>query len=474
VRTRQDDAGSRLTSLLLILCATSCIFLLLAGRAHASSPVAKESATSRSLAVATTASVRVHKALASHTRALKRCRRHHAARCSHEARVVRQEAQELKSVSRKITKLKSTLSGQGGQGSGAGSGSAGSGGASKKPAGSTSGSGSTSPAPTTSAPVTGTPTPSTSLGGGSFTMGVVSGSGLSFELPFIQKLGAHTARLEFAINTPISQMAPIVESYAKAGIRPLLLAGFAGGMPSAAEAQNLANWASEFGPGGSVWKGQSYPAGTAVTDIEFGNETSYTYQYSNNSASAYASRAQAYALRFKEAATAIQAVTPSVGLLAQGDSGGSGPEWVNQMFKAVPNLGQYVAGWTIHPYGPEWQSRIDNLISTTQADGAPSTIPVYITEWGLDSDNGRCLEYNFGFNKCMTYEEAANVLSSTVSAMTARYGSRLAALYLFQTNDQQAAGTGTSLESHFGALQLSGEPKGSFTSVVESLLANNP
>ena len=63
------------------------------------------------------------------------------------------------------------------------------------------------------------------------------------------------------------------------------------------------------------------------------------------------------------------------------------------------------------------------------------------------------------------------VLSSTISGMTARYGSRLAALYLFQANDQQPAGTGTNLESHFGALQLSGEAKGSFTSVVESLLS---
>jgi hypothetical protein len=73
----------------------------------------------------------------------------------------------------------------------------------------------------------------------------------------------------------------------------------------------------------------------------------------------------------------------------------------------------------------------------------------------------------------MTYEEASNVLSSTVSAMKTRYGGRLAALYLFQTNDQQPAGTGTNLESHFGALQLNGEAKGSFTSTVESLLSTN-
>jgi hypothetical protein len=485
VRTRQEDAGLTLKGLLLVTCAAICILLTLAGRAYATSPVAKESAASRSLAVATTARVRVHSALASHTHALKRCLKHHSKQCSREARVVRQDKQALKNVSRKITQLKDTLSGQGGQGSSTGSAGTGSTGT---PVRSTTGSGSTASGPTsstgstptaptapstrTSAPAP-TPAPSVPLSDGTFTMGVVSGSGLSFELPIIQKLGAHTARMEFSINTPVSQMVSVIQSYAKAGIRPLLLAGFSGGMPSAAEAQNLASWASEFGPGGSAWQGQSYPAGTAVTDIEFGNETSYTYQYSDNSASAYASRAQTYALRFKEAATSIQAAAPGVGLLAQGDSGGSGPEWVNQMFKAVPNLGQYVAGWTIHPYGPEWQSRIDNMISTTQAAGAPSTIPVYVTEWGLDSDNGRCLEYNFGFNKCMTYEEAASVLSSTVSAMTARYGSRLAALYLFQANDQEPAGTGTNLESHFGALQLNGEAKGSFTTTVESLLSSN-
>jgi hypothetical protein len=464
VTTRQNDAGSRLTSTLIILCAAACISLVLAGRANASSPIAKEAATSHSLAVATTARVRVHKALAGHARALKSCRRrHHSKKCSHEARIVRHDAQKLKSVSRQITKLKQTLSG-GGASTGSGSGGA------TTPVTST-GSGSTS-APT--APVTGPSAPSASLGGGAFTMGVVAGSSLPYELPFIQKLGAHTARMEFAINTPVSQIAPIVESYAKAGVQPMLLAGFDGGMPSAAEAQKLGVWAADFGPGGSLWKGQSYPAGTAVTDIEFGNETSYTYQYSDNSAAGYASRAQTYALRFKEAATAIQASDPGVGLLAQGDSGGSGPQWANQMFKAVPNLGQYVAGWTIHPYGPEWQSRIDNLISTTQADGAPSTIPVYVTEWGLDSDNGRCLEYNFGWNKCMTFAEASGVLSATVASMHAHYGSRLAALYLFQAHDQQPAGVGTNLESHFGALQKSGEAKGSYTSTVQSLLSSNP
>jgi hypothetical protein len=310
---------------------------------------------------------------------------------------------------------------------------------------------------------------------GPFSMGVVAGSSLEYERPFLEKLGAHVARMEVTINTPASQIASTVEAYARAGIQPMLLAGFAGRIPSAAEVDNLANWAAEFGPGGTLWKGKSFPAGTAVTHIEFGNETSYTYQFSNNSTSEYASRAESYAVRAKEAAEAIDAVEPNVGLLAQGDSGGlSGNPWVLDMFKAVPNLGQFVSGWTVHPYGSEWNTKLDQLVSATAAVGAPSSIPIYVTEWGLDTDNGHCLEYNYGWNKCMSYEEAASTLSSSVSAMRSRYGSRLAAIFLYEAHDQKPTGTTTELEGYFGALQSNGAPKGAYTTEVQSLLSTNP
>ncbi len=160
--------------------------------------------------------------------------------------------------------------------------------------------------------------PSGSSGSGQFEMGIVSGSDALYELPFIQQLGAHTARIYWTIGTPVSQMEATIAAFARAGVRPLLLAGFEGTLPSPAEAQNLAAWAARFGPGGSFWQGQSYPAGTAVTDIEFGNETSLDYQYSDNSPSAYASRAQTYALRFAEAATAIRAAAPGGGAARAG------------------------------------------------------------------------------------------------------------------------------------------------------------
>ena len=316
-------------------------------------------------------------------------------------------------------------------------------------------------------------------GAGTFEMGAVVGSAQLFELPWLQALGAHTARMEFPINTPVSVLEPVVEGYAKAGIRPLLLAGFNARIPSEAEAQNLANWALAFGPGGTFWQGKGLSPATAVTNIEFGNETNNPYQYGETSETwsedpSFIQRAEAYARRLRSAQIAIAQSGAPVGLLGIADQYGGHKTWVEAMFRAVPDLGQRVSGWTVHPYGREWRNPIDNLISGTQAHGAPSTVPIYVTEWGLSTDNGRCLSNNFGWNPCMTYEEAASTLASTVSAMRAQYGSRLRAFYLFQARDQQPSGASTDRESYFGALQSNRAAKGAYTAEVQSLLASNP
>jgi Glycosyl hydrolase catalytic core len=306
---------------------------------------------------------------------------------------------------------------------------------------------------------------------GPFTMGVNAGTS-TFELPYIQTVAAKTVRMDIGITSSVTEVESLVEFYAKQGIRLLLLAGFEDRVASPAETANVANWAAAVGPGGTFWKGKSMPANTAVTDIEFGNETSYTYQFSNNSSSAYAARAQEYALRFREAANQVKAVNPNVGLLAQGDSGGNGPAWVNNMFAAVPELAQLAAGFTVHPYGSNGMGRLEELISQTAANGA-SNVPVWITEWGLASDNGNCLSDNYGFNKCMTYAEAATQLTSSMASIRAKLGGRLAAFYLYHVRDQKASGTSTEREAYFGALQSNGATKGAYTTTVQSLIAAN-
>jgi hypothetical protein len=70
--------------------------------------------------------------------------------------------------------------------------------------------------------------------------------------------------MEFGIDMPASQMSSTIEAYAKVGIQPLLLAGFDCRLPSAEEARNVATWPAQFGPGGTLWKGEILESGRAA------------------------------------------------------------------------------------------------------------------------------------------------------------------------------------------------------------------
>jgi hypothetical protein len=247
-------------------------------------------------------------------------------------------------------------------------------------------------------------------------------------------------------------------------------------MPTAAQAQALASWAAAFGPGGSFWSTRT-DGYLAVKQIEFGNETSYNYQYGDSWDSAsYVQRAQSYALMFKAAQAAIQGAggNPQVGLLAQGEDGGTGStNWASNMFAAVPNLASLVAGWVIHPYGPSWQSRINKMHSELASVGAPSTTPIFVTEYGIASDNGNNLSDNYGWPTNLTYSQAASDLQGAISGMHSTYPN-LAQIMLYQGSDNSAPGTTTNRESYFGAVQADGSSKGAMTTVVQSEIASAP
>jgi len=305
-----------------------------------------------------------------------------------------------------------------------------------------------------------------------FQPGINSGSAAIWELPGATLLGAKVVRVGVPIEETASELEPVVAAYAAKGVRIVALACFEGTLPTPAQAHNLATWASTFGPGGSFWS--NHPGGQyALQAIEFGNETSFSWQYSNNTPAGYASRAQTYALRAAEAAAAIRAANPGVGLLVQADSGNAGSIWVESMFKAVPDLGSLVAGWTVHPYGTRWREKLEELLSQTTVAGAPATIPIDVTEWGLSTDNGTCVNENYGWNPCMSYQEAAEVLSRTISEMRAALHGRLGLLLLYKIRDQKPAGATSDREDYFGAVQSELQPKGAYTAAVESFLASS-
>jgi hypothetical protein len=308
----------------------------------------------------------------------------------------------------------------------------------------------------------------------SFQLGLVSNADGGSRAGKIGALGIKIVRVEFPIGEPAARLAPVIARFARHGVSVLPLAGFHGRIPTLAEGRNLAGWARAFGPSGTFWRHGS-GGGLAIRDIEFGNETNQAGQYGGCGVECpyFADRAHAYALALKAAQEAIDGPSGNsrVGVLAIGDDGGTGsPEWVNAMFDAVPDLAQRIAGWTAHPYGPNWWRVLDRLVSQTQARGAPSTMPIFITEIGVASDNGSCLSDNFGWNPCMSYAEAGRAITSVLTGIQARYGRRVRAIFIYQAFDQSPPGADGEREQYFGALTSNGSAKGSYTAAIRSLL----
>jgi hypothetical protein len=302
-----------------------------------------------------------------------------------------------------------------------------------------------------------------------FQPGIVSGTTFEYDIPGAQRLGAKQVRLEFPIESSAAYLQNAIARYADAGIRVLPLAGFAGRIPTVADARNLASWAAAYGPGGTFWADRS-DGRLAIQDIEFGNETSGGYQYGDGAETdSYKQRAQIYAVRVRDAAQAIRATGMNVGVLAQVDDWTG--IWVDNMYKSVPDLHNYVDGWTTHPYGSDWKSKIDDAVNHTAAHGAPNTIPIDVTEWGMASDGGRCLNDNYGLNPCMTFAQAAATMHNSIAGMKAALGGRLRTFMLYQVRDQADPGTSIEREAYFGLQTHFLQDKGALTAQARVELA---
>ena len=320
------------------------------------------------------------------------------------------------------------------------------------------------------------PSPGALLPQPGFIVGTVSGPAPAWEATQMPSLHPALVRFETSIDTPASDLANEISGLAARGIQALVLAEFQGRVPTTAEAQNLASWAKAYGPGGTFWAGRS-DGYLAIRHIEFGNETNYSDQFGGcgPGCSSYTSRAQDYAQRARDAIQAINGPqgNPNVNLLVQGDDGGCGcSQWVDGMFSAVPNLNTLVGGWTVHPYGPKgrYGPKLDQMVKDTARHG-DTTVPFYATEYGISTDNGRCLSDNYEWPTCLTYADAALDLRSSIQDMRATYGSRLAAVMVFQQMDRANPGASSNRESYFGIFQHNGAPKGAYTAEVQAEVA---
>jgi len=305
---------------------------------------------------------------------------------------------------------------------------------------------------------------------GGFTVGMVSGPAASWEAGLTDKANLHpkVVRVPFQIGSSVSSVQSQVAGLAAKGEQALLLAEFPGRIPSQSEAQSLAGWAKAVGPGGTFWQGRSDGA-LAVRYIEFGNETNMSYQFGGvSSGSSYIARAQQYAQRARDAADAIRAANSSVGLLAIADNGGCGcSQWVDGMFSAVPDLNKHVAGWSAHPYGPQGRYKpiMDRAVADVSRHG-DTTLPFFLTEYGISTNNGTCLDSNYNWPNCMTYQQAGDAMRSAILDLKQSYP-RIAQIYIFEQRDMANDPNGR--EANFGAIKSDGSPKGAYTDSVRNL-----
>lgn len=291
-----------------------------------------------------------------------------------------------------------------------------------------------------------------------FEAGVQAGR-LDRDVRMSAALAAPVARVEWDIATPAAELRPVVTAYAREGIRVQPLAGYEGRMPTRAEALNVGAWARAVGPEAAMW--DDLDARLAVRDIEFGTETSYAYQGTQRRGGEYARRAR----------EASEAAKPAgVGLFIQADDANQVDGWIDQMYRAVPDLHEYASAWIVHPYGPEWRRRLDWTIARTAKQGAPR-LPIAVTEYGVANDGGRCLDKNYGWPQCLTSPQAAEILSGVVRDMRAEYP-RVSQFIVYNNHDLRRPGRSRDAENYFGALRSDGTSKGAFTDTVKEILAS--
>jgi hypothetical protein len=269
-------------------------------------------------------------------------------------------------------------------------------------------------------------------------------------------------RLEFSANADIG---PAVEAASAAGVRLQPLVGWANGSPPP-DLTVLAGWAAKYGPGGSYWAGKS--DAYAITDIELGNENSFTYKSGEANSAKYGDLATQYGSAAVKAAHAVTAANPKVGVLVELDDGNTGSStWIdNTLVAGGPDLIALMHGPVIHAYGPAWQTHVSRDVGFLRAKGV--TQPYYMTEWGISTDNGTQLYDNYGFPKNLTYDAAASLLTANVEKM-AQDTAAIHQVLIYKVNDDGQSSASGDREDYFGLKRTDGSSKGSLTAAATAL-----
>jgi polysaccharide biosynthesis protein PslG len=228
-------------------------------------------------------------------------------------------------------------------------------------------------------------------------------------------------------------------------------------------ADYVAHVVARYGPGGSFWKSNPGVAYHPASYFEIWNEP-YWIDFARGG-----SNPQNYARLYRAAVAAGRAANPQARYLIEADTSGTTPslgyvEWVDAMYRAVPDLNNYVDGVAVHPYsqprGPDvytpsgfsrWQFRRIEQIRQKFVNHGASDKPFWITEIGWPT-----CPANPG--KCVPESTQAADTARMIDMLKTDYASYVRAVFLYNYHDPSRQDP-SNMENWFGLFRAGGSPK---------------
>jgi hypothetical protein len=282
------------------------------------------------------------------------------------------------------------------------------------------------------------PPPDPPLG---FLLGVVSNADHDNAINYHSGV-ANWIRLEYSNSDSAASIESEVDDAIAAGMLPVIQAA-----DPWTNLSNLVAWCDAFGD--------------KILAIEFGNEDNFEYKGTTGDGDIYGDNYN----------TVHAGLAGRCPLWAQGGDPHFGSGWTADV-RAQGGAANTPDAWITHPYGPpssmglgnRSKNMLDDVMSKTTGD-------VWITEWGITTDNGPTLApqtYDWPAN--YTYAQAATGFQNYMDWVIPLYP-RLKGMAYYQSHDQVASGSDTESEHFFGLRKQGGVAKSTLTAKFAELCA---
>ena len=307
---------------------------------------------------------------------------------------------------------------------------------------------------------------------GELRFGIASGGSLSIAAQVGQNIGVGIMRVfDQSPTQSVSSMASVLNVYTSRNIEPLVLVHTNTMNSNMSEFPgNLGAIAAALGPGGS----QAH-ATFPLRWMEFGNEL--FYGYTGKPGPEYADE---YTTGWLRGYNAVKAANPNVKIAFTLDCANEGTATFQRIASLIygvdPQIHNKVDAWVFHHYGPitgGHTAKILGMLDAVEQRGAPTTIPIFITEDGIGSANGATLTNTHGWpsGSYETYAQAAVSHQNKLNALLAhpRIGDRLAVWMIWSDRDGQAVGTTNNAYYYMGTLKVDNSDKGAYSTFARNL-----